>query len=343
MKKIVSMLMVVVLLCAAFGSIGASAAAWPSLGLYSYCEIIAPKTINVYTSMYLNTRGTSSPAKNYNAYIDKGDVCKIYRIESNYIHLAYPTSSGYKQAFARRSDMFNVSSPSGYFVSKGKVTTYKYSGSSSYGYVAKGDRVYKAGTSGSYTNIIYQAKSGNRAYKAGWVKSSDYNNIIIGNSTPAPQPSTSSSLRFPLKGAITRSSSVKTNGYYCDYKTGGEVPVYAPANGTVVYKQAYRNTSSGKKLSSYGNFIEFTSADGVYKVKCCHLSSFVGATPTVTRSLSYPCSGSDSTIKRGTKTVTQGQIIGYSGMTGNASGHHLHIEVYKNGKAVNPANVFKTW
>ncbi len=152
----------------------------------------------------------------------------------------------------------------------------------------------------------------------------------------------SSELLFPLEGKITKSSNVKTNGFYCDYKTGESVPVYAPADGTVVYKQAYRNRSV-KKLSSYGNYIEFISNDDAYKVKCCHLKSFNGVETKIKTSLPYKCSGSDGTIVLATKKVVQGELIGYSGKTGNASGHHLHLEVYKNGKAVDPNDIFTAW
>ena len=176
MKKLLSVVLVLVMATMLLSSI-VSAASWPSTGTYSYCEFTANKSINVYRNTSLSTRGTSSPARSYNAYIDKGDVCRIYQITSNYIYLAYPTSSGYKYGYARRSDVFGVSSPSESFTSKGKATTYAYAGWSSYGYVASGDVVYKVGTSGNYTLVVYAAKSGNRAYKVGYVKTSDYNNI----------------------------------------------------------------------------------------------------------------------------------------------------------------------
>ncbi|NLM17618.1 MAG: M23 family metallopeptidase [Candidatus Riflebacteria bacterium] len=40
-------------------------------------------------------------------------------------------------------------------------------------------------------------------------------------------------------------------------------------------------------------------------------------------------------VKKG-QTVTTKQVIGYVGMTGVATGNHLHFEVRKNGKAQNP-------
>lgn len=199
-------------------------------------------------------------------------------------------------------------------------------------YISKNDDVNIQKLTSKYAKVDYPTSLGR---KTGYITRNDYNNKL--------KKGDNSQLLFPLKGSITRSSNTKTNGYYCDYKTGGSKPVYAPADGRVVFKQAYRNKNGTKKLSSYGNFVEFTSSDGTYKVKCCHLTSFNGVSTTVKSSLSYPCSGSDGVLTLKTKTVKKGELLGYSGYTGNASGHHLHIEVYKNGKAQNPANIFKTW
>jgi hypothetical protein len=37
--------------------------------------------------------------------------------------------------------------------------------------------------------------------------------------------------------------------------------------------------------------------------------------------------------------VHQGQVIGYVGMTGDATGPHLHYEVLRDGSQINPINV----
>ena len=40
------------------------------------------------------------------------------------------------------------------------------------------------------------------------------------------------------------------------------------------------------------------------------------------------------------KKVKKGDIIGYVGNTGRSKGFHLHYEVHKDGKRVNPVNYF---
>jgi murein DD-endopeptidase MepM/ murein hydrolase activator NlpD len=41
------------------------------------------------------------------------------------------------------------------------------------------------------------------------------------------------------------------------------------------------------------------------------------------------------------ESVTTGQVVGFMGETGRATGYHLHFEVHKNGKAINPLLVLK--
>jgi len=88
-------------------------------------------------------------------------------------------------------------------------------------------------------------------------------------------------------------------------------PCVASAGGKVILKQWY---------GSYGNciIIDHGDQDGRnYKTLYAHLSGY--------------------NISSG-QTVTQGQVIGYVGSTGNSTGAHLHFEVRVNNARVNPLN-----
>ena len=88
-------------------------------------------------------------------------------------------------------------------------------------------------------------------------------------------------------------------------------PVYATADGTV---------SSENPGSGYGIVVMINHGYS-YKTIYAHLSKKV--------------------VKPGQK-VTRGQLIGYVGSTGMSSGSHLHYEVLKGGKPVNPVYYFNT-
>lgn len=124
------------------------------------------------------TRGTSSPSKKYNAYIAKSDVCYIYKITSSYIQVNYPTSSGRRTGYIKRSALFDKTTPMDYVDSSAhKVQVYKTSNG---GFVAKGDEVWKVDPAKGYSGyraVIYDAKSGKRAYKMGYVTLDGWDDI----------------------------------------------------------------------------------------------------------------------------------------------------------------------
>lgn len=96
-------------------------------------------------------------------------------------------------------------------------------------------------------------------------------------------------------------------------------PVYAAENATVDQVQIWDGrTKTG--MQSYGNMVRLRHGDYNSKplqTRYAHLSSIL--------------------VKNG-DTVTEGQLIGYTGETGNISGAHLHFEVILGGTRVNPLN-----
>ena len=96
-------------------------------------------------------------------------------------------------------------------------------------------------------------------------------------------------------------------------------PVYAAEDGTVDWVQTWdgRSTSGDQ---SYGNLVRIRHADyngGKLQTLYAHLQRV--------------------TVKNG-QAVREGEVIGYSGNTGNSTGPHLHFEVRLNGTRCNPLN-----
>ena len=92
-----------------------------------------------------------------------------------------------------------------------------------------------------------------------------------------------------------------------DFGARSGTPIMAAGTGTVVRANRY---------GGYGNYIRIKHSDG-YSTAYAHMKNFARG------------------IKKGTR-VTQDQIIGYVGSTGASTGPHLHYEVLKNGKHINP-------
>lgn len=148
---------------------------WPSLSSSNYCEYTATKNINVYKDKECETRGTESPSKKYDAYIEKGDVCFIYKITSKYTKVNYPTSNGRRTGYAKTKDVFAVKNPLlSYAGHDDGFTVYVSPGGKKYGCTYPYDGIYVVEQKDKYYSIIYEAKSGKRGYKFGWIKYSGW-------------------------------------------------------------------------------------------------------------------------------------------------------------------------
>lgn len=96
-----------------------------------------------------------------------------------------------------------------------------------------------------------------------------------------------------------------------DYAAPEGTPVYAIGDGRITHR--------GWDPKGGGNFIKITH-NSVYSTVYMHLSGFA------------------KDIAKG-QTVKQGQLIGYVGKTGLATGPHLDFRVYKNGSPVDPLKI----
>ena len=95
-----------------------------------------------------------------------------------------------------------------------------------------------------------------------------------------------------------------------DYAARRGTPIVAAGSGKVIYCA---------RMGSYGNLVKIRHSDG-YETRYAHMKSFRRG------------------MYRG-KRVKKGQTIGYVGTTGRSTGPHLHFELRKRGRAINPLRV----
>lgn len=93
-----------------------------------------------------------------------------------------------------------------------------------------------------------------------------------------------------------------------DFSAGYGSPIYAASDGSVTY--------AGRK-GGYGKFVKLNHS-GSLATGYAHMSRI--------------------SVRSGQR-VRRGQIIGYVGSTGLSTGPHLHYELYRNGRAINPQSV----
>jgi murein DD-endopeptidase MepM/ murein hydrolase activator NlpD len=132
-------------------------------------------------------------------------------------------------------------------------------------------------------------------------------------SIPAIQPISNQELKRMASGFGMRMHPIyKVRKLHagCDFSAPRGTPIYATGDGEV---RLVRSQYSG-----YGKEIEIDHGYG-YITKYAHLDKF--------------------NVKKGQK-VKRGEVIGYVGNTGSSTAPHLHYEVIKDRKKVNPMNFF---
>lgn len=129
-------------------------------------------------------------------------------------------------------------------------------------------------------------------------------------------------LRWPLSTHIITAGWTYNDGSAhnaIDLRAAAGTPVYAAEGGTVDQVQAWDgHTKTG--MQSYGNMVRLRLSDyrgQTLQTRCAHLSRFA--------------------VEAG-QPVREGDLLGYSGESGNCYGAHLHFEVILDGRRVNPLN-----
>ncbi|MEX2596491.1 MAG: M23 family metallopeptidase [Salibacteraceae bacterium] len=169
--------------------------------------------------------------------------------------------------------------------------------------------------------VIAATKKLDRLAKQLYIQSKSFDEIyamakqkeVMLASIPAIQPVSNKDLTRMASGYGMRiDPHYKTPAFHegMDFTAPTGTPIYATGNGVV--------TRADKNARGYGNHVRIDHGFG-YLTLYAHMSK-VAVEPD--------------------QKVSRGEIIGYVGNTGKSSGPHLHYEVQKNGRAVNPINFY---
>jgi len=174
---------------------------------------------------------------------------------------------------------------------------------------------------GSADIVISATKKLDRLAKQLYIQSKSFDEIYslakqkeeMLASIPAIQPVSNKDLTRLASGFGMRIDPLyKTPAFHegMDFTAPTGTPIYATGNGTVI--------RADRKARGYGNHVRLDHGFG-YMTLYAHMS--------------------DIAVKPG-QEVLRGEIIGYVGNTGKSSGPHLHYEVHKNDRPVNPINFY---
>ena len=169
--------------------------------------------------------------------------------------------------------------------------------------------------------VIETAKALDKIRKKMYVQSRSYDDLIelarnkeeMIASIPAIQPISNKDLKRTASGwgmRIHPIYKIRIFHYGLDFTAPRGTEIYATGDGKV--------TSVRRSNRGYGNHIVIDHGYG-YETLYGHMTSF--------------------TVKKGQK-VKRGDVIGFVGSSGTSTAPHLHYEVRKNHKKVNPINFF---
>ena len=126
-------------------------------------------------------------------------------------------------------------------------------------------------------------------------------------------------MRTPVNGARLSSRYGKRKHPILGYVKNHSGVDFAAPRGTPIMAAGTGTIKRAGRYGSYGNYVSIGHSDS-YITAYAHMSKFARG------------------IKRGTR-VRQGQTIGYVGTTGRSTGPHLHYEVHRKGRKINPMSL----
>ena len=126
-------------------------------------------------------------------------------------------------------------------------------------------------------------------------------------------------MRTPIDGARLSSGFGRRRHPILGYTKMHRGVDFAAPRGTPIYAAGTGIVELAQRNGAYGKYVRIRHND-IYKTAYAHMSRY------------------GRNIRKGTR-VRQGQIIGYVGTTGRSTGNHLHYEILKNGRKVNPMRI----
>ncbi len=236
MKKMIRILSLVLVVCTLAGMLmlpaqAASTASWSSLGISASntikCYLKGTSNATTYTSTTLSTKSGS---------VYTGDEITVRKIGQNssgtwYAYINYPLTStgGTKNAYIALSYLTASTTAGTKKTATAKISTiYRRAATTVYtnSYISKGDTVYVdtvyvLGTSGSYTQVLYNISTG---WKMAWIKTTAANSYLStgSNTTSSTSSATASKLAeiaLAEVGYQGTNSKGKGTGDYTKYAT----------------------------------------------------------------------------------------------------------------------------